>query len=158
MLDLYWEKCCLAHAGDTKPCATPCKHCARMSDVMMQEFETLRTQWLGMKDEIGVLRQAARRCIDNLQEYLPLDTATAGGPLAVIAHLKSKLHELRRTARDVIDQCDPDTCRGSFGSAIARLSEQLPEPQPRCNHWPGQKRCDVCGMGCTFGPDVRGNP
>ena len=26
-----WQNICLAHQGDTQPCATPCLHCSRIS-------------------------------------------------------------------------------------------------------------------------------
>lgn len=141
----YWQKCCLAYKGDHTPCATPCNHCARMAKVMSQEFDTLRIQWLGMKDEIGLLQQAAQRAIAGLEACLPpKDTVTAGGPSAEIAYLKTALHVMRLAARDVVD-LRPIGADAALDNAIDHLHELLPTPL-NCNHWPGQQRCGVCGM------------
>jgi hypothetical protein len=84
--------------------------------------------------ECGKSVETAYQCIAEERDRLELNYSA----------VKDELRLLRQAARNVIDAVDPDHCRGSFGTAIERLDGFL--PARRCNHWPGQKRCEVCGM------------
>jgi hypothetical protein len=147
-----------AHTRESCDCGGDCDECPPAAQVeqWLQECEAAPT--LTFPDGLRGARRQAMESHASMVQPSSAGTASAGS-------LETKLRDAHAALRSIAEgnlgdspwQANYETIKQVARNALSGEPVAVPqtasESQASCNHWPGQARCGVCGMG--YRPEER---